>query len=157
MEDGMIIPGLLRSAVATAKFLSLANSAHAAPVFAGSYYEENLSQTCQNFPACELVFAAIPRGKVVTIKRISCHLMGPSPGVFHTVYLGVATAGAPNRLQFFSPGIPVMVDTTDVQNFNEPTNWPIRAGSRPVLGIQFSKISTTNNRDCRISGSIGPG
>jgi hypothetical protein len=126
------------------------------PFVAGKYYEQNGARTCANADDCTLRFSALPAGKALSIRQVSCTLhSGSRPAA---AYLGTyLSASRPRERQKPLPLAFVSSQSSPALAYEfvvfADTGYPL--ATRPTVWISFPE-STGSVLKCQITGALSP-
>jgi hypothetical protein len=127
-----------RLAALSLALVLLAPSAGAVPQISQGTWTEYVNQVCYTTYDCSATFTAVPTGKTLIARNISCRLaMPPSTSSFAYVYLSTSPAGADRRHHLvFENAYTIQFTTlTLVRVANDDIFVPFVAGQRPSVRI----------------------
>ena len=140
-----------RAVLVTAAVLGLATTgpAGAAPIIVGSVYSEYNTKSCGGTTTCSMAFSAIPAGKSVVIRNLTCSVRHGTSAT--TPILFPFTGNG--RIAWPKLGLAVTSGGTRVYTVNEEMFALFTAGQSPAIGFSVN-TATTIFLYCTISGDI---
>jgi hypothetical protein len=136
--------------------LPTAQTASAAPIIVGKYYEENAGVGCgASSNGCALFFTAVPAGKILLITRLSC-LITEEQNRIVSVTLGQRNGtNAVFRRQYFD--VSLTGGTAGLRRFAVNGEAELLIGSNIQPGVQVvTDLVEATSFECQIVGQLNP-
>ena len=133
---------------------AVAGPSNAAPVIAGSYYEEGLENECHGL-FCVLEFAAVPPGKALTITNVSCLVVLETADLF-ALRLGrfVSSSSTVARPQIIAAAPVSTGSGLSFFSFTGPVRFLIAGGAKPGISLVSFEGVIPMQVDCTIVGAL---
>lgn len=129
-------------------------SSSAASLAYGNYYDETVSERCENAYLCQLNFSQTPTDRLVMIRKVNCQIHSTSPVEQGFLGIGTAYGGGGGIRRYLPLPIPSPVAGSSYQtNFESDSHWLVGQGRFPF--IQMNSVPRgTYSILCTITGDL---
>ncbi|HET7680838.1 MAG TPA: hypothetical protein VFK79_11985 [Xanthobacteraceae bacterium] len=123
--------------------------AYSVPVIVQGYYEEQKARSCSAVTSCAMSFSAVPAGKLLTIKHVSCKISAGGSAALSSALLSINF-----RHTYLTPVLIVTSSTRTWYAGGEMLRLA-EEGIAPSISVSF--VSSTNySMACVLTGQITP-
>jgi hypothetical protein len=127
----------------------------AAPLIAGSYYEDTVTAGCGNTTGCTTWFSQLPATQLLNVKRVNCRLGGMSQTPITYKFFVAPAPGVQSigRNFFFRVGEVVSSGGSIYGAINDELNVLVGAGRAPAIEIDFA-VASNVSINCTLIGEL---
>ena len=127
----------------------------AAPIIAGSYYEDTITGGCGNTTGCTSWWSQLPANQLLNVKRVNCRLGGMSQTPITYKFFVASSPGGQSigRNFFFRVGEVVSSGGSIYGAVNDELNVLVGAGRVPAMEIDFA-VASNVTINCTLIGEL---